>query len=57
LQRDQETQREREKRALDKLAKIRERIQVRHGILDVDLVAEVREERDRDNERVWRAER
>jgi hypothetical protein len=43
-------------KALDSLTKLRERIQARHGILDVDLVAEVREERDRDNERVWRGE-
>ena len=55
-ERERETQREREQRALDRLAEIRARIQARHGILDVDLVAEVREERDRDNERVWRGE-
>ena len=32
------------------------RIQAQHGVLNVDLVAEIREERDRDNERVWRGE-
>jgi len=54
--RDQETKREREQRALDTLAEIRDRIQARHGILDIDLVGEARDERDRDNERVWRGE-
>jgi hypothetical protein len=43
-------------KALDALTKLRERIQARHGVLNVDLVAEIREERDRDNERVWRGE-
>jgi hypothetical protein len=56
VEREKETQWEREQRALDRLAEIRARIQERHGILDVDLVAEIREERDRDNERVWRGE-
>jgi hypothetical protein len=56
VERERETQREREQRALDKLAEIRASIQARRGILDVDLVAEIREERDRDNERVWRGE-
>jgi hypothetical protein len=56
VKRERETRREREQQALDKLAEIRARIQARHGILDVDLVAEIREERDRDNERVWRGE-
>jgi hypothetical protein len=39
--------------ALDALTEIRECIQVRHGVLSVDLVSEMRKERDRDNERVW----
>jgi len=56
VERERENQREREQQALDRLAEIRARVQARHGILDVDLVAEVREERDRDNERVWRGE-
>jgi hypothetical protein len=55
-ERDRETQRERRLKALDALTEIRERIQARHGVLSVDLVAEMREERDRDNERVWRGE-
>jgi hypothetical protein len=56
VKREREARREREQQALDRLAEIRARIQAQHGILDVDLVAEVREERDRDNERVWRGE-
>lgn len=55
-ERDQTIQRERRMKALDALDEIRERIQARHGVLSVDLVAEIREERDRDNERVWRGE-
>ena len=55
-ERDREAQRERRMKALDALTEIRERIRIRHGILSVDLVAEMREERDRDNERVWRGE-
>jgi hypothetical protein len=38
------------------LTEIRERIQARHGVLSGDFVAEMRKERDRDNERVWRGE-
>jgi metal-responsive CopG/Arc/MetJ family transcriptional regulator len=53
---DRENQRAREQQAIDTLAEIRESIRVRHGVFDVDLVAEAREERDRDNERVWRGE-
>ena len=56
VERERASQREREQRALDKLAEIRARIQAQHGILDVDLVAEIREERECDNERVWRGE-
>jgi hypothetical protein len=56
VERDQETQREREQKALDRLAELRERIRERHGILNIDLVGEARDERDRDNERVWRGE-
>jgi len=56
LERDRQTKREREQRALDTLAELRECIQARHGVLDMDLVAELRDERDRDNERVWRGE-
>lgn len=55
-ERDREEQRERRQRALDVLTEIRERIQTEHGVLSGDFVAEMREERDRENERVWRGE-
>ena len=55
-ERDRETQRERRMRALDALTEMRERIQAEHGLLSGDFVAEMREERDRDNDRVWRGE-
>jgi metal-responsive CopG/Arc/MetJ family transcriptional regulator len=56
VERDRESKREREQRAIDTLAEIRASIQARHGVFDVDLIAEARDERDRDNERVWRGE-
>ena len=55
-ERDRETQRERRMRALDALTEMRERIQAEHGILLFDPVAEMRDERDRDNDRVWKGE-
>jgi hypothetical protein len=55
-ERDRETQQEREMQALQALAEIRERIRARHGVLSVDIVAEVRKERDLDTERVWRGD-
>lgn len=56
VERERETKRKQEQEALDTLAEIRERVQARHGVVDIDLVAEGRDERDRDNERVWRGE-
>jgi hypothetical protein len=55
-ERDREARRERRMEALDALTELRERIQAEHGVLSSDFVAEMREERDRDNERVWRGE-
>ncbi len=55
-ERDREEQRERRLKALDVLTEIRERIQAEHGVLSGDFVAEMREERDWENERVWRGE-
>ena len=55
-ERERDAQREREKEALDRLTDLRERIRERHGTLDIDLIREARDERDRDNERVWRGE-
>ena len=56
VEQEKETERERRTKALDALTEIRKRIEARHGVLDVDLIAEIREERDRDMERVWRGE-
>jgi hypothetical protein len=56
VERDQEAQNERRMKALDVLTEIRERIQAEHGVLSGDFVAEMRKERDRDNDRVWRGE-
>jgi hypothetical protein len=55
-EREREEQRERRMAALDALTELRERIQAEHGVLSGDFVAEMRKERDRDNERVWRGE-
>ena len=52
-ERAREVELQREQEALDTLDEIRERIKARHGMLDLNLVAESRDERDRDNERVW----
>ena len=56
VERDREAQRTRRMEALDALTEIRERIESEHGMLSGDPVAEMREERDRENERVWRGE-
>jgi hypothetical protein len=52
-ERDREVRLQRELQAIEELTHIRKQIQEQHGIYHVDLVAEVREERDRDMERVW----
>ena len=41
---------------LAKLSEFRERLVVEYGIFEGDLLAEAREERDQDMERVWRGE-
>jgi hypothetical protein len=52
-ERDREVRLQRELQAIEELTHIRKQIQEQHGIYHVDLVAEAREERDRDMERVW----
>jgi hypothetical protein len=52
-ERDREVRLQRELQAIEELTHMRKQIQEQHGIYHVDLVAEVREERDRDMERVW----
>ena len=45
---------ERQLEALRRLRRLREQIRERHGVLDVDLIREAREEREADLERVWK---
>ena len=54
--RDREAQRQRGIQALEALTQIRKQIQAQHGICPVDLLAEVRAEREQDTTRVWRSE-
>lgn len=53
VERDREVRRQRELQAIEELTHIRKQIQEQQGVYHVDLVAEVREERDQDMERVW----
>ena len=55
--RERETQRERALQALQDLTAIRQHLQEQQGIFDGDLVAQIRQEREQDVERVWRNER
>ncbi len=43
-------------KALEELAELRAEITARHGVYEGDLVAEVRAEREKQMERVWRGE-
>lgn len=47
---------ERRMRAFERLGKIREAARQRYGVYQGDLVAEVRAERERQNEQVWKQE-
>lgn len=42
--------------ALERLDRLREEIRERHGVLDVDLVREAREEREAQFGRIWKGE-
>ena len=44
---------ERELAALESLAQMRQKIQARHGIINRDLVTEIRSEREADLEQAW----
>lgn len=46
----------RDLQVLAELDRIREEVKARCGVYQGDLIAEVREERERQNERVWRGE-
>ena len=54
--RARETQRERALQALQDLSATRQHLQAQYGVFDGDLVAQIREEREQDVERVWRNE-
>jgi len=53
---DQEALLQREVQAIETLTRIRRQLQAQHGTLSADLLAEVRAERERDIEWVWRGE-
>ncbi len=55
-ERDQETQKQQEIQALEKLAQIRERLEQQYGVYQGDLLAEVRAEREEEIERTWRGD-
>ncbi|MBU2602811.1 MAG: ribbon-helix-helix protein, CopG family [Actinobacteria bacterium] len=42
--------------ALERLDRLREEIRERHGVLDVDLIREAREEREAELDRIWKGE-
>ena len=54
--RERETRRDRALQALQDLSATRQHLQEQHGIFDGDLVAQIRQEREQDAERVWRNE-
>ena len=53
---DREARLRREMKALDALTHIRHQIAEQHGVYQGDFLAEAREEREEDIERVWRGE-
>lgn len=55
-QQEQETRLQQELEAIQALARIREQLQAKHGICPAHLLEEVRTERDRDTEDVWRGQ-
>jgi hypothetical protein len=53
---DREARLRREMQALEALTRIRRQIEAQHGVLQADFLAEARQEREEDIERVWRGE-
>jgi metal-responsive CopG/Arc/MetJ family transcriptional regulator len=51
---DREARLRRELQALDALTRIRKQIEAQHGVYRGDILAEARQERDQDIERVWK---
>ena len=56
VEREQETQLQKEMQAIEALTQIRRQIEQRHGVYQGDLLAESREEREQDFDRVWAQE-
>ena len=52
-QREQADRRQAEMQAIQELTQIRKQLQRQHGVYQVDLLTEVRAEREQDVERVW----
>ncbi len=53
VEREQETQLQREMQAIDTLTQIRRQIEQKHGVYQGDLLAEIRAEREQEIDRVW----
>jgi predicted DNA-binding ribbon-helix-helix protein len=53
---DRDAAKQRKLQALTQLTQMQHVLMDRHGIYHGDLIAELRDERDEDNERVWRGE-
>jgi hypothetical protein len=56
VEREQETQLQKEMQAIEALTKIRRQIEQKHGVCRRDLLAESRAEREQDFERIWNQE-
>lgn len=56
VEREQETQLQREMQAIDILTQIRCQIEQKHGVYQGDLLAEIRAEREQEIDRVWSQE-
>ena len=53
VEREQETQLQREMQAIKTLSQIRRQIEQKHGVYQGDLLAEIRAEREQEIDRVW----
>ena len=56
VEREQETQLQREMEAIKTLTQIRRQIEQKHGVYQGDLLAEIRAEREQEIDRVWSQE-
>jgi metal-responsive CopG/Arc/MetJ family transcriptional regulator len=53
VEREQETQLQREMQAIDTLTQIRRQIEQKHGVYQGDILSEIRAEREQEIDRVW----